>query len=139
MGSERGFTFIEVLVVMVVLSLGVLGALQTTLLAARIERRSRSITSGTFLAQERIERIAALGWDRATAGLAAQELPPSLGIAGPRAAEEVVREDGRFLLVFERESGPAGPPLCTVRCYWPGDGGAYDARNMVRLSLRRTR
>jgi len=138
-GTERGFTFIEVLVVMVVLSIGVLGALQSTLLAARIERRSQSMTSATFLAQERLERIAALGWERATAHLTLAALPAALGVAGVRAQEEVVGHGGRFLLVFERESGPTEPPLCTVRCYWPGDGGEYAPRNTVRLSLRRRR
>jgi prepilin-type N-terminal cleavage/methylation domain-containing protein len=136
-GNERGFTFIEVLVVMVVLSVGVLGALQSTLLAARIERRSLSIASATFLAQERIERIAALGWERATAHLPLATLPAALGIAGVLAQEEIVRPGGRFLLVFERESGPAEPPLCTVRCFWTGDGGQFDPRNTLRLSLRR--
>jgi prepilin-type N-terminal cleavage/methylation domain-containing protein len=138
-GSDRGFTFIEVLVVMVVLSLGVLGALQTTLLAARIERRSSSVVSGTFLAQERLERIAALGWERATADLAVRALPASLGAAGVRAQEELAVPGGRFLLVFERENGPVGPPLCTVSCYWADEGREYDQRNAVRLSLRRRR
>jgi prepilin-type N-terminal cleavage/methylation domain-containing protein len=65
-GTERGFTFIEVLVVMVVLSFGVLGVLQATLLSARLERQSQAVTTGTLLAQERLESIGALGWDRAT-------------------------------------------------------------------------
>lgn len=139
MGSERGFTFVEVLVVMVVLSIGVLGTLQTTLLAARLERRSLSLASGTFLVQERLERIAALGWERATADLAPALLPPALGIAGARVQEEVVRAGGRFLLVFEREGGPSDTPLCTVRCYWAGRREEFDPRNCVQLSLRRRR
>lgn len=139
MGSERGFTFVEVLVVMVVLSAGVLGALQATLLAARLERRSAALSSGTFLAQERVERIGALGWERATAGLAAAPLPAALGGAGAVVQEEVARAGVRYLLVFEREPAPADPPRCAVSCYWAGVDGRYAPRDVVRLALRSSR
>jgi prepilin-type N-terminal cleavage/methylation domain-containing protein len=139
MGTERGFTFVEVLVAMLVLSFGLLGVLQTTLLAARLERRSAAATTATFLAQERIERIGALGWERATAGLAIAPLPAALGGGGPFPSEEVVRPGGRYLLVYEREPAPADPPLCTVRCFWEEGQGRRDARSVVRLSLRRRR
>lgn len=136
MGTERGFSFVEVLVVMVVLSLGVLGVLQTTLLAARLEQRSRSITAATFLAQERLEFIGALGWERATAGLAAATLPEALGRGGIWLQERVVRAGGRFLVAYEREASLAGLPRCTVHCFWENARGAFDPRQVVRLSLR---
>ena len=139
MGTERGFTFVEVLVVMVVLSFGVLGVLQTTLLAARLELRSRAITTGTFLAQDRLERIGALGWERATAGLASAALPAALGRGGTWLQEEVARPGGRFLVVYERDPLPAEPPLCTVHCFWERSSGGFDPRQVVRLSLRRHR
>lgn len=137
MGSDRGYTFVEVLVVMVVLSIAVLGALQTTLVAARLERRSEAIASGTFLAQERLERIGALGWERATAGLAAAPLPQALGAGAAVIQEEVVRAGVRFLLVFDREDATDDPPRCTVRCYWAGAAGGFSPRDVVRLALRR--
>ena len=139
MGSDRGFTFVEVLVVMVVLSFGVLGVLQTTLLAARLERRSRAITTGTFLAQERLERIGALGWEGVTAGLVAAPLPEALGRAGVWPQEEIVRPGGRFLVAYEREPASAEPPRCTVYCFWESARGGYDPRDVVRLALRRHR
>ena len=139
MGSERGFSFIEVLVVTIVLSFGVLGVLQTTLLAARLELRSLAITTGTFLAQERLERIGALGWERATAGLVAATLPEALGRGGIWLQEEIVRPDGRFLVAYERESPPVEPPRCTVHCFWESARGGFDPRQVVHLSLRRHR
>ncbi|HWR98407.1 MAG TPA: prepilin-type N-terminal cleavage/methylation domain-containing protein [Candidatus Methanoperedens sp.] len=138
MGTERGFTFVEVLVTMLVLSFGVLGVLQTTLLAARLERRSAAVTAATFLAQERVERVGALGWDRATAALAVAPLPAELG-GGAFPSEEVARPGVRYLLVYEREPGPVDPALCLVRCYWNVGGTGWDARNVVRFSLRRRR
>lgn len=139
MGSERGFTFVEVLVVLVVLSLGVLGVLQATLLAARLELRSRAITTGTFLAQERLERIGALGWEQTTAGLIAAPLPEALGREGAWLQEEVVRPGGRFLVAYEREASSVGPPRCTVHCFWETARGGFDPRRVVRLSLRSRR
>ncbi len=139
MGSERGFTFVEVLVVMVVLSFGVLGVLQTTLLAARLELRGRAITTGTFLAQERLERIGALGWERATAGLVAAALPAALGRGGVWLQEEVVLPGGRFLVAYERDQSSTEPPRCTVHCFWEQASGVFDPRPVVRLSLRRHR
>ncbi len=136
MGSERGFTFVEVLVAMVVLSLGVLGVLQSTLLAARLERRSAALTAGTFLAQNRLERIGALGWERALAGLTQAPLPPACGLSGPYAQERVGAPAARFLIAYQREAGPADPPLCTVHCFWEDERGGYNVRNVVRLSLR---
>lgn len=139
MSTERGFTFVEVIVVMAVLSFGVLGLLQTTVLAARLEQRSRAITTGTFLAQERLERIGALGWERATAGLTVAALPAALGRGGSWLQEDVVRPGGRFLLAYERAPPSAEPPLCTVHCFWERANGGFDPRLAVRLSLRSRR
>ncbi len=139
MGADRGFTFVEVLVVMLVLSFGVLGVLQSTLLAARLELRSRAITTGTLLAQERLERIGALGWERATAGLVTATLPEALGRGGTWLQEEVVRPNGRFLVAYERDAPSAEPPRCTVHCFWASERGVFDPRQVVRLSLRRQR
>lgn len=139
MGAERGFTFVEVLVVLVVLSFGVLGVMQTTLLAARLERTGLAITSGTFLAQERLERIGALGWEMATAGLPAAPLPAELGREGPWIQERISRSGGRFLVVYERDPEHGASALCTVHCFWEDGSGRYDQRRAVRLSLRRRR
>jgi prepilin-type N-terminal cleavage/methylation domain-containing protein len=137
--GERGFTLIEVLVAMTVLSFGILGVLQATLLAARLEQRGLAITAGTFLAQESLERISTFGWERATDGLSATALPARLGMPGAWLQREVVRPDGRYLLVFEREPEPARAPRCTVRCFWGGPRGDFDPRQVVSLSTRRRR
>jgi prepilin-type N-terminal cleavage/methylation domain-containing protein len=134
--SERGFTLIEVLVTMAVLAFGILGVLQATLVAARLEERSGALATGTLLAQESLERIGALGWERVTAGLATGPLPAQLGVGGEWLQQEVARSGGRYLLVFEREAGTAAP-RCTVHCYWRGVRGSYDPGQAVHLWVRR--
>jgi prepilin-type N-terminal cleavage/methylation domain-containing protein len=138
-GADRGFTLIEVVVVMAVLSFGILGVLQATLLAARLEQRGQAITTGTFLAQESLERIGALGWDRVAAELTPAALPASIGAEGTWLQQEVVRSEGRFLLVYEREPPPEAAPRCTVRCYWDVACGGYAPKRVVSLSVRRRR
>lgn len=138
MGSERGFTLVEVLVVLAILAIGVLGVLQSTLLAARLEQRSRAITTATFLAQERLELIGALGWERATDGLVAAALPEALG-GGTGVQELVTRPDGTYRVVYEREAGATAVPRCTVRCFWESAPGGCDPRAVARLSTRRRR
>lgn len=139
MGAERGFTVIEVVVVMAVLSFGILGVLQATLLAARLERRGQAVTTGTLLAQESLERIGALGWERVTAELTPAALPAAIGGGGTWLQQEVVRPEGTFLLVYEREPPPEPAPRCTVRCYWDVAHGGYDPKRVVSLSVRRLR
>lgn len=139
MVSERGFTFVEVLVVLVVLSFGVLGVLQATLLAVRLERASGVITAGTFLAQARLERIGSLGWERATAGLTAATLPAELGLDGTWIQERIRHSGGMFLVAYERDPAPVEAPRCTVRCFWEGASGRFDPRLAVQLSVRRRR
>ena len=139
MGADRGFTLIEVVVVMAVLSFGVLGVLQTTLLAARLEQRAAAVTAGTLLAQESLERIGALGWERATAGLQRAALPAPLGMDGEWLQRESVRPGARFLLVYERETAAVAVPRCTVHCFWELARGGFDPRQVVRLSARSPR
>lgn len=139
MASERGFTLVEVLVVMAVLAGGVLGVLQTTLVAARLEREARAVTAATFLAQQRLERLSALGWERATAGLAVAALPAALGLDGARPQERVGGPAGRFLVVYERDAAGLEPPRCAVACFWEGGDGGFDRRRSVQLATRSSR
>jgi prepilin-type N-terminal cleavage/methylation domain-containing protein len=134
--GDRGFTLIEVLVVMVVLAFGILGFLQTTLVAGSIQGRSRAMTAAVFLAQERLERVGALGWDRATAGLERESLPDLLGTDTAHPVERVAARGSKYLLVFSQE-GCGVPPRCAVRCFWTEGGRAFARQNAVRLALRR--
>lgn len=133
MRSDRGFTLIEVLIVMLLLSLGMLAFSQGTLASQRLHRRSRGMSAGLLLAQEGLERIGAVGWERATGGRPRASLPELTGDDGVRPHETVSRSGRRFLLVYERrESGP-GAGRCSVSCYWAEGDRPFAARDVVRL------
>ena len=138
MVGERGFTFVEVLVVLVVLATGILGSLQASLLAARMQGRGRAMSAAVFLAQERIERIGALGWERATAGLERMAPGGLLDAPAPLPQETLGAGGVRYLLLLEREApGPLAPPRCTVHCFWAEGDRPWERRNSIRLSVRR--
>lgn len=68
MKRERGFTLVEVLIAMVVLTVGLLGLMTTAALVTRmIARGQRSAIAATY-ASQRLERLRALTCTDRTAG-----------------------------------------------------------------------
>ena len=64
MKSEGGFTFLELLVALGLLALGMLLFLQTSVLTLRLHARSRRGTEALLLAQEKMEILLAQGFRR---------------------------------------------------------------------------
>ena len=139
MRGERGFTLVEVVVVMAVLAVGMLACLQSVVLAGRLHGRGREMTAALLLAQDRLERLGVLGWERATASLALAAAPPQSGLPGDHPQETVNSNGRRFLLLYLREAAGEEPERHVVRCYWEGRGGGISARDCVTLSARRRR
>jgi len=61
--TEKGFTLSEVLVAIVVLSLGLLGLETMHIAAIQVNTTASRLTQGTTLAQDRAERLMALPYD----------------------------------------------------------------------------
>ena len=139
MRRDRGFTFVEVLVVAAVLAAGIVGALQATLLAARLQGRGRAMAEAAFLAQERLEWIGAFGWERSVAGLERALLPELVDAPGPLPRESVTARGVRYLILHEREEGGTlAPPRCTVHCFWAEGDRPFERRNGIRIAVRRS-
>ena len=64
--SERGFTLLEVLVTMVILSIGLLGTLGLTTGVIRGNFFSKNITSATAVAQSQLEAVQREGYTNAS-------------------------------------------------------------------------
>jgi prepilin-type N-terminal cleavage/methylation domain-containing protein len=68
MRNERGFSLVEALVALTLLSLGSLLFAQASLLALKTGARSRRDARALALASEYSDRLRALSWERATDG-----------------------------------------------------------------------
>jgi type IV pilus modification protein PilV len=65
MHDEKGLTLLEVLVAMVVLSLGLLGLAKMQITAIQVNAASGRLTQGTAFAQDKVEQLMALPYDDA--------------------------------------------------------------------------
>ena len=65
---ESGFTIIEVLIAITMLSIGLLGMLGATGATIRVLGENDRMVTATYLATQRLERLEALGCDAATSG-----------------------------------------------------------------------
>ena len=63
MATEKGFTLIEVLVAIVMLSLGLLGLGRMHIAAIQVNTIASRLTQGTTLAQDKAEQLMALPYD----------------------------------------------------------------------------
>jgi prepilin-type N-terminal cleavage/methylation domain-containing protein len=65
MQNEKGLTLPEVLVAMVVLSLGLLALTKMQITAIQVNAASSRLTQGTAVAQDKVEQLMALPYDAA--------------------------------------------------------------------------
>ena len=61
--SQRGATLIEVVVALVILSLGILAVGQLFPVGSRTQLQDRLMTSASYLAQEKLEQLGRLQWN----------------------------------------------------------------------------
>ncbi len=76
--SQAGFTVVEVIVAMLVLTVGLLGLLGTTAAIMRSVGESNRTMTAAYFTNERLERLEALGCDAISGGSDVQETIYSL-------------------------------------------------------------
>jgi len=64
--TERGFTLVEVLVAMLIFAFGILAVINMQYVASQTNTRSRHVTEGMLIAQNRVEQLMALPYDHTT-------------------------------------------------------------------------
>ncbi len=139
MEGEKGFTLVEVLITVSLLGLGITAFLQGSALTVRLHRQGRAISTALTLAQERMELLGGVGWDKATEGLPEASLAP-LPVAAVERYQELVEVSGRrYLLVLERETGSLLPDLWSVSCFWEESASGFTGKDSLRLWTRRSR
>lgn len=65
LSNERGFTLVEVMIAMVILSIGILGTAKLQLSFLQSNAKARIMTVGSAQSQETIERLMSLPFDHA--------------------------------------------------------------------------
>lgn len=73
--SERGATLVELMIALVMLSIGILAVGQLFPAGSRSQLQARLTTAGNYYAQEKLEQLAGLAWT--DAGLTAGRHPAS--------------------------------------------------------------
>jgi prepilin-type N-terminal cleavage/methylation domain-containing protein len=71
--KQAGFTIIEVLIAITMLSIGLLGALGATASTIRVIGESDRIVTAAYQANRQLEQLEALGCDAATSGSATEQ------------------------------------------------------------------
>lgn len=133
-GSERGFTMVEVLIAITLLGIGMMLFLQAGLISARFHRRSRAVSTSLLLAQQKMEHLRALGWEKSIHGLLHGPLPELVG-PGPDCWQETVRLSGRrYRLVLQREKVAMEPNLIHVYCFWENGDGDFVPQCRLKLT-----
>ena len=61
--DERGITLVEVLIALIVLSLGIMAVGGIFPTATRTELQTRMLSSASYYAQQKLEELKALNWD----------------------------------------------------------------------------
>jgi type IV pilus assembly protein PilV len=120
--DKKGFTFLEILVAMVVLSIGFLGIAAVTASVVRGNSFSNRLTTATTLAQERMEDIRRLGY------------------SGIPTADTTTVEDYHSIAnypLYKRVActnmtNPAdGMKMVTVTVYWGSDAHSVSLRTIL--------
>ena len=95
---ERGASLIELMIALVVLSLGILAVAQMFPAGARGQMQDRMMTAASYYAQEKIEEVARLAWS--DAALTVGRHPPGL-------ATEDLGSTGKWHRYYDVASLPA--------------------------------
>jgi type II secretory pathway pseudopilin PulG len=132
--GEGGFTFLELLVALGLLALGMLLFLQTSVLTLKLHVRSRRGTEALFLAQEKMELLLGQGWEGALASFS-----PDAGVGGEadsrdRFAMETVKRGIRYRIILERREGAPPVDRYRVTCFWEGSSRGLAGERSVALS-----
>lgn len=75
--KDAGFTFLEVMVAILVLTIGIVAVLQIFPVGFSVEKASQMRTQGSLLAQEKIEEFTAKAYQSLAVGIVTEAVLPS--------------------------------------------------------------
>lgn len=120
--KENGFTLIEVLIAIVILSVGLLGMAALTVGIINGNKFSNDLTTATTLAQDKMEDIRRLGYSR-TPATTTTDTEDYSAITGYAAYKRVT--------VTTVDSPAVGMKAITVTTYWDSDGHSVELKTIL--------
>ena len=118
MRHEDGFTLVEVLVSLVVLSIGLLGVAAMQLTAIRVNSSSNTLTQATNVAQDQLERLMVLPFNHADL----LDTTPGDGLATTIPAAPLVPQPG-YTVQWEVEDDGNNTKTVTIVTAWKNAAG----------------
>ncbi len=121
---HSGFTLVEVLITMAILSIGILGVSGLTVHTINGRARSLELTAGTILAQDRLEAVKAAGyWNLA-------------GMLGVENYGDIADYDEYWRNTVIQDDFPdTGMALVTVKVRWTGGSSGRLITSQVRTII----
>ena len=119
MRHEDGFTLVEVLVAIVVLSIGLLGVAAMQLTTIRVNSTSNTLTQATNVAQDQLERLMVLPFNHADL----LDVTPGDGIVTIQPAVPLVPQPG-YSVQWEVENDGNNMTTVKVVTRWKNAAGA---------------
>ena len=121
---RSGFTLVEVLITMAILSIGILGVSGLAVHTINGRARSLELTSGTILAQDRLEAVKAAGYWRL------------VGMVGTENYGDIDGYERYWRKTIAQDNYPnAGVAMITVKVRWKGGSSGRTVTSQVRTMI----
>jgi prepilin-type N-terminal cleavage/methylation domain-containing protein len=118
--STEGFTLIEVMIGMVILTIVSLGLLSLTVSTIRGNALSNRLTAATTLAQDQIEYVKRLGYTNATTAVGTEGYGAIASFPG-----------FKRVTVVDTDTPATNVKTVTVTVYWSADARSVASRTML--------
>ena len=120
--ENEGFTLIEILIAMLILSVGILGMAALTVGIINGNKLSNNLSAATTLAQDKMEDVRRLGYT-GTSATTATDTENYSSITGYATFKRVV--------VTTVDSPAPGMKTITITTYWDSDGHSVELKTIL--------
>lgn len=130
MKNKKGFSIAEVLVAIMIFSVGILSVIQVFPLYKKISRKSEKSSIAVFLAQQKIEEVFSMDYDNISTGTFEPKAPVEL--TGPFSKYQRKTEVDFVNGEFQNDGSDLGLKKITSTVYW-FEGGNEKSESLTTV------